>query len=125
MPREERIGQRRNGDDDRQQRGIDSLRHEEVGYSLDVGDSPAPFVKDPRDRREGVVEQNYTRDSSARWTARAHGDAQIGLLEGLDVVDTVADHGHDMALLLECANGGDLLLGSDPAEHVGLRQSTG
>ena len=50
--------------------------------------------------------------------AGADGDAEVGLDQGGGVVDAVADHGHHPALLLEAADGGDLVGGEDLGEDV-------
>ena len=45
--------------------------------------------------------------------AGAHGDPEVGLGEGGGVVDTVADHGHGLALGLQAADDVDLVGGQD------------
>ena len=43
-------------------------------------------------RGEPAVEQHQLGNRPGRWRARAHGDADVGELEGQDVVDAVAGH---------------------------------
>lgn len=64
----------------------------EVGPAA-TGLDPASLGEHRRDGREGPVEQHHPGHRTAGLAARAHRDAQVGLLEGLHVVDTVAAAG--------------------------------
>jgi hypothetical protein len=50
--------------------------------------------------------------------AGAHREAEVGLGERGGVVDAVADHGHDPALVLQSADDVDLVLGQDLGDDV-------
>ena len=79
----------------------------------------AAFLDRGGDGGEVVVGEHHRRrllgDVGA---AAAHGDADIGLLQGRGVVHAVAGHGDDLALGLERAHQAQLLLGFDAGENV-------
>ncbi len=69
------------------------------------------------DRGEVVVGQDHPAGVLGHLGAGAHGDPDVGRLDGGRVVDAVAGHGHHMALFLERVGEEHLVLGGDPAEH--------
>ena len=62
------------------------------------------------------VEQDELGDGLGGLRAVAHGDADVGVLEGERVVDAVAGHRDDVAVGLQGVDEGALLLGGDAAE---------
>ena len=92
---------------------VHRLRDEQVCNPFDVCDDLASFGKDLWHRRKGTVEQYHARHGSTRLAARPHGDTDVRLLERLHIVDSVADHGDDMALGLEDLDGRQLLFRND------------
>ena len=60
-----------------------------------------------------------TRSAASRATSvpeRAHGDADVGLLQGRAVVDAVAGHGDDVAAGLQRPGDAQLVLRGDPGD---------
>ena len=51
----------------------------------------------------------------------AHGNADVGCLERRRVIDTVASHGHQLALRLQRGHEPQLVLGAGTGKHVGLQ----
>ena len=69
------------------------------------------------DRREVVVGQDHHRGLLGDLGAGdAHGDADVGRLEGRRVVHAVAGHRDDMALAPQDLDEADLVLGRDPGD---------
>ncbi len=77
------------------------------------------------ERAEVVVGEDHAGRLLGHLAAAAHGDADVGLLEGGGVVDGVAGHGDDQALLLHEPGQAQLVLRGDPAEHVQVGQPPG
>ncbi len=70
------------------------------------------------DRGEIVIEEHHLRGFFGRLGALvAHGDADIGLLEGRRIVDAVAGHRNDTALRLQRLHDAQLVLRTGPREH--------
>src|SRR5205807_2761907 len=91
-----------------------------------VPEGPAEVLEDGAERSPGEAdggghavelgrEQGDVGALDGDVGAGADGDAEVGLDEGRGVVDAVAHHGHDPALLLKVADGGHLVGG----EHLG------
>ena len=91
----------------------------------------AALLDGEHDGGEVVVGQDHPAGVLGHLGAGAHGDADVGRLDGRGVVDAVAGHGDDLALLLQRVGQQHLVLGGDPAHHadavdagqpLGLRQ---
>ena len=119
---QERVGQQRDADGDGQERRPDRLGDEQVGDAFDVGRDPAAFGDDAGQGGEPAVEQHQVGDRPGRRRARAHGDADVGELEGQHVVDAVAGHRHRVAAGLQGRDHRLFLLGGHPAEDRALLQ---
>ena len=116
MPWEERERQReRRGRDDRDE-AHDVLGDEEVGHALDVVDDPPALREHRWQVRELAVEQDQLRHRLGGLRTVVHRDADVGVLDGQRVVDSVAGHRDDMAVGLQRVDEGPLLLRADPAE---------
>ena len=83
---------------------------------MDVARDPATLADAAREHRELVLEQDDVGDPLGDLAARAHRHGQPGLLERRDVVDAVADHPGEPALLREGADKRLLLVRGDAAE---------
>ena len=81
----------------RQQRRIHRLGQKQVGNPLDVADHPPALTDDIRECGKSVVQQHDLRHCARCRAASAHRDADVGVLEGQDVVDAVAGHRHGVA----------------------------
>ena len=77
------------------------------------------------ERPEVVVGEDHPAGLLRDLAAGPHRHADVGLFERGRVVDRVAGHRHDQALLLHDAGETELVLGRDPTEHVELRQPAG
>ena len=76
------------------------------------------------DGGEVVVGQDHHRGALRDLGAGdAHGDADVGLLEGRRVVHAVAGHGDDVALLLEQAHQADLVFRRHAGDHADVVQA--
>ncbi len=83
----------------------------------------ASLLDRPDDGGEVVVEEHQIGHLAADvGPALPHRHADIGPLERGRVVDTVARHGHDLALRLQRLDQPQLLLGAHPGEHVHLAE---
>ena len=69
---------------------------------------------------EGVLHEDEVADAAGGLAAALHGHGDVGLLEGDDVVDAVADHGHVAPAVAQGLDEVLLLLGRDAAEDAGL-----
>ena len=78
-----------------------------------------PSASTPGQGGEAGIDQHELGDRLGCRRAGAHGDAHVGLLEGEDVVDPVAGHGHRVAAALQGLHHGRLLVGVHPAEDGG------
>ena len=76
-----------------------------------------PSATTPGMRRELAVEQHELRHRAGRGRARAHGHADVGVLQRERVVHAVAGHRDDVPLRLQRADHRPLLLRRDPPEH--------
>ena len=82
---------------------------------------PAALFDGGGDRGEVVVEQDEVCHLAADVAAAlAHGDADVGSLEGRCVVDSVAGHRHDLAALLERLDECQFVVRADSGEDVDL-----
>src|SRR5262249_62122109 len=71
------------------------------------------------DRGEVVVGEDHHRGFLGDLGAGdAHGDADVGPLEGRGVIDAITGHRDDLALLLQGVHQADLVLGGDPRDHT-------
>ena len=94
--------------------------HAHERHDLVVGD---PAELDGVDQgAEVVVGQDHARGLLGDLTAGAHGDADVGLLEGRRVVHRVARHGHDQPGLLHDPGQAQLVVRGDPTEDVQVWQ---
>src|SRR5262249_49251191 len=93
---------------------------------VDVGDDPPAFGQYLRYRCERAVEPHHNPGiRPAGVAARAHLDAQIGLLQRLPVVAPIADHRDHVPGLPQRAHRGQLLARSHPAEHANRADPVG
>ena len=84
----------------------------------DVGEDGAAFLDRGDDAGEVVVEQHHVGGLARHvGAAAAHGDADVGLPQGRRVVDAVASHGDELALLFQRADDAHFLFGEDAREH--------
>ena len=77
-----------------------------------------PLFDRAHDGGEVVVGQDHPAGVLRDLGAGAHGDADVGGLDRGCVVDAVAGHGDDLALLLQGLDQQHLVLGCDPADHA-------
>ena len=112
-------------DQHRQQHRVHRLGEEQVRDAFDVADDAPALADDVRQRRELVVQQHDLRHRPRRRAARAHGHADVGVLEREHVVDAVARHRHRVAARLQRVHHGALLVGPHPAEGGVLVQHVG
>src|SRR5262249_47127856 len=89
----------------------------QVGDPFDVAQDAAALADHVGEGREAVVQQDDLGDGPGGAAARAHGDAEVGVLEGEDVVDAVSGHGDGVAARLEGLDHVAFLLGGAPSEH--------
>ena len=101
------------------------LHQIESGGPLDVVDDPPSLGHHLGHGGEVGVEEHELGGVAGGVGAGGHGDAAVGVLEGQHVVDTVAGHGHGVALPLEGADQLALLVGGDPAEDGVLPHRAG
>ncbi len=97
-------------------RGQDGQLHLDVG-----GDPPVDVAAQVDCLDQGgevVVGQDDLGGLLGDFGAAAHGDADVGLLEGGGVVDRVAGHRDDLAVLLHELGQPKLVFRGDPAEDV-------
>ena len=120
LPRQDRVGESEQSDDDGDHRRPHRLGDEQIGHPLDVGGDPAALGHDAGQGREPAVEKDELRHRLGGVGARAHGDAQIRLLEREHVVDPVARHGDRVPAVLQRRHHRAFLVGGDPAEDGGL-----
>ena len=86
---------------------------------LDVGEDASSFFDGLLDGGEVVVGQDHVRGALGDVGAGdAHGDADVGSLEGRGVVDAVSGHGDDVSVGLEGLDDLNLVLGRDASEDV-------
>ena len=101
-------------------------RRQDRELQLDVGgDAPVDVSAEVDGAHEGgevVVGEDDLGGLLGDLRAAAHGDADVGLLEGGGVVDGVAGHGDDLAGFLHQPGEAELVLGGDAAEDVQLRE---
>jgi len=72
------------------------LHDEEVRDTFHVGDDTAAFREHGRQAGETTVEKDHLRDGLRCGSTVLHGDADVGLLQGKNVVHTVTCHGDDL-----------------------------
>jgi hypothetical protein len=70
------------------------------------------------DRREVVIGEDHAPGVLGHLGPGAHGDADVGRLDGRCVVDPVAGHGHDVTLLAQGLNEEHLVLRGDTADDA-------
>ena len=97
--------------------GPHGLGEEQAGDPFDVGDDPPSLGHDAGQRGEAVVEQHDVTDRLGGRRPGAHGDAEVGVLQGERVVDAVAGHRHHLAPPLQRVQERPLGLGRHPPEH--------
>ena len=111
--------------DDAEQRRPENERHlgqirreQEPDRAVQVVLQDAPLGHRLDDRPEILAVEHHVR-RLARQIGRpaAHGDPDVGRLEGGGVVDAVADHRHHLAARAQRADDGELVRGGDPGEH--------
>ena len=114
---------------DVEDRGGEEQQHqgEQLGHLVahvrhDLVVDAAPDLDGVHEGAEVVVGEHHPRRLLGHLAAAAHGDPDVGLLQGRGVVDRVTGHRHDQALLLHRAGQPQLVLGGDPAEDVQHRQ---
>ena len=112
-------------DDEGERHRVDRLREEQVSDAFDVADDAAALGDDVRQRRELVVEQDDLGDGACRVAAGAHGDADVRVLEGEDVVDAVTGHRDDVVAAVQRPHHRALAVGLDAAEHDALVERVG
>ena len=107
--------------DEEEQHQREQLRHLVADVADDLlVDRPAEL--DGRDEgAEVVVDQDHLAGLLRHLAARSHRDADVGLLEGGGVVDGVAGHRDDVAVLLHEPGEAQLVFGRHAAEHVQVR----
>ncbi len=97
----------------------EEARHLEPDEAQQVVVHGTPEADRLDDGAEVVVGQDHDRGLLGDLGAGdAHRDADVGLLEGRRVVDAVAGHGHDVALLAQDVHEVDLVLGRDAGEDA-------
>ena len=88
---------------------------------LDVAEDAAALLHRRDDRGEVVVGQRHRRRLLGHVGAGdAHGDADVGLLERRGVVDPVAGHRDDVAVLLQGGDDAQLVRGRDAGVDLDL-----
>ena len=107
------------GAEEGQYKGDQQHQHEADVLGQVVVDLAALLDRE-HDRGEVVVGQDHPARVLGDLGAAAHGDADVGGLDGRGVVDPVAGHGHHGALLLERVGQQHLVLGGHPADHADL-----
>ncbi len=122
---EEREGELCHTDRQRQQGDVHGLGEEEVGHPLDVGDDPPSLGHHGRERGEGVVEEDEARHRAGGGRPGSHRHADVGVLQGQDVVHAVAGHRDDVAAALQRVHHGPLLVRRHPTEHGALLEQVG
>ena len=96
---------------------VGGLGQEQGGHALHIGNDPPPLGHHPGQGGEAPVQEHQAGHGLGGGGGVAHGDPQVGVLEGQGVVDAVAGHGHHVPARAQGAHEVALLLGGDPAEH--------
>merc|ERR550539_1534517 len=87
---------------------------------LHVGVDSAALLHSGHNGGEVVVGQDHLGGGLGHGGAGAHGDTDLGSLQGGGVVDSVTSHGGDLLHLLEIINNLGLVEGLHTGEHPGL-----
>ena len=96
----------------------DQLEHHEADVLVEVRVELAALLDGVDDRCEVVVGEDHSPGVLRDLGTAAHGDADVGGLDRRSVVDAVAGHRDDVALLLQRLGEEHLVLGSDAADDA-------
>merc|ERR1711971_862682 len=87
---------------------------------LHVGVDSAALLDGGDNGGEVIVSKDHLRGGLGHSGSGAHGDTNLGSLEGGGVIDTVTSHGGDLLLLLQVLDNLGLVEGLNAGEHPGV-----